>query len=163
MARRVFFSFDYDRDFWRASQVRNCWMTKPERETAGFIDAASWEEGKWKGKKVVQKWIDRELEGTYVTVVLIGYKTSSSELVNYEIKQSRLLGKGLFGIYIHNLKDQDGKTDLKGKNPFENFCCEEKGKMKHLSQIYSTYDWVDNDGYNNFADWVEKAVRKAGR
>ena len=163
MARRVFFSFDYDRDIWRVSQVRNCWLAKPERETAGFVDAASWEELKWKGKEAVQKWIDRELEGTSVTVVLIGYKTSSSEFVDYEIKQSRLLRKGLFGIYIHNLKDQDGKTDLKWKNPFENFCSEEKGKMTYLSQIYSTYDWVDSDGYNNFADWVERAVRKAGR
>jgi hypothetical protein len=163
MARRVFFSFDYDRDIWRVSQVRNCWVAKPERETAGFVDAASWEKGKWKGKEAVQKWIDRELEGTSVTVVLIGYKTSSSKFVNYEIKQSRLLRKGLFGIYIHNLKDQDGKTDLKGKNPFENFCIEEKGKMTYLSQIYPTYDWVDSDGCNNFADWVERAVRKAGR
>src|SRR4030042_3343142 len=163
MARRVFFGFDYDRDIWRVSQVRNCWLAKPERETAGFVDAASWEEGKWKGKEAVQKWIDRELEGTSVTVVLIGYKTSSSEFVDYEIKQSRSLGKGLFGIYIHNLKNQDGKTDFKGKNPFENFCIQENDEMTYLSQIYPTYDWVDSDGYNNFADWVERAVRKAGR
>ena len=163
MTRRVFFSFDYGRDFWRASQVRNCWVATAERETAGFIDTASWEEGMWKGKEAVLKWIDRELEGTYVTVVLIGHKTSGNEFVNYEIKQSRLLGKGLFGIYIHNLKDQDGKTDLKGKNPFENFCVEEKGKMTYLSQIHSTYDWVDNDGCNNFADWVERAAKKTRR
>ena len=163
MARRVFFSFEYDRDIWRVSQVRNCWVTKPDRETAGFIDAASWEMMNWKGKEAVIKWIDRELERTSVTVVLIGYKTSSSEFVEYEIKQSRLLGKGLFGIYIHNLKDEDGNTDLKGKNPFENFCTEKKGEIMYLSQIYPTYDWVDNDGYHNFPDWVEAALRKAGR
>ena len=121
MARRVFFSFDYDRDSWRVTQVRNCWLTKPDREMAGFADAASWENVKRKGKEAIQKWIDRELEGTPVTVVLIGYKTSSNEFVDYEIKQSRSLGKGLFGIYIHNLKDQDGKTDSKGRNTFENF------------------------------------------
>jgi hypothetical protein len=163
VARRVFFSFDYDSDMWRASQVRNCWMAEAERETAGFVDAASWEERTWKGKEAVQKWINRELEGAYVTVVLIGNKTSSNEFVNYEIKQSRQLGKGLFGIYIHNLKDEDGKTDLKGKNPFDNFCSEEKGKVSNLSQIYPVYDWIDNDGCNNFADWVEKAVRKTRR
>jgi hypothetical protein len=163
MARRVFFSFDYERDFWRVSQVRNCWMATPERETAGFIEAASWEEKTWKGKEAVRKWIDRELERTSITVVLIGYTTSSDEFVNYEIKQSRLLGKALFGIYIHNLKDRDGKADLKGKNPFDNFCVEEKGKMTHLSQIYPTYDWIEDDGCNNSADWVEKTVRKVRR
>ena len=93
MARRVFFSFDYDRDIWRVSQVHNCWVTKPDRETAGFVDAASWEKMNWKGEKAVIKWIDRELERTSVTVVLIGCQTSSSELVEYEIKRSRLLGK----------------------------------------------------------------------
>ena len=163
MAGRVFFSFDYDRDIWRVSQVYNSWVAKSDSETAGFLDAASWERLNWKGDKAVLKWIDRELERTPVTVVLIGYQTSSNELVEYEIKQSRLLGKELFGIYIHNIKDQDGKTDTKGKNPFENFCIEEKGEMKYLSQVYPTYDWVDNDGYNNFADWVERAFRNAGR
>ena len=38
MARRVFFSFHYEKDIWRASQVRNSWVTKPDRESAGFWD-----------------------------------------------------------------------------------------------------------------------------
>jgi len=42
MARRVFFSFHYEKDIWRASQVRNSWVMKPDREAAGFWDAASW-------------------------------------------------------------------------------------------------------------------------
>lgn len=46
MARKVFFSFHYERDVWRAAQVRNSWVTKPDRETAGFWDSASWEEVK---------------------------------------------------------------------------------------------------------------------
>ncbi len=40
MARRVFFSFHYERDVWRAGQVRNSWVTK-DREEAGFWDAAA--------------------------------------------------------------------------------------------------------------------------
>ena len=38
MARRVFFSFHYERDHWRANVVRNSWVTK-DRESAGFFDA----------------------------------------------------------------------------------------------------------------------------
>ncbi len=32
-----------------------------------------------------------------------------------------------------------------------------------LSSLFSVYDWVDDDGYNNFADWVEDAAEQAGR
>jgi len=40
MARRVFFSFHYERDNWRAGQARNSWVTK-DRESAGFWDAGT--------------------------------------------------------------------------------------------------------------------------
>ena len=29
--------------------------------------------------------------------------------------------------------------------------------------MYKTYDWVDDDGYNNLAKWVEAAAKAAGR
>ena len=32
-----------------------------------------------------------------------------------------------------------------------------------LSNLFTVYDWVDNNGYNNFGLWVEKAARQAGR
>ena len=38
MARRVFFSFHYKNDVWRANQVRNSWVTQG-KEAAGFIDS----------------------------------------------------------------------------------------------------------------------------
>ena len=44
MARRAFFSFHYENDVWRANIVRNSWVTKIDREAAGFIDAAAFEE-----------------------------------------------------------------------------------------------------------------------
>lgn len=55
MARKVFFSFHYERDVWRAGQVRNSWVTKPDRDTAGFWDSASWEEVKKKGDAAIKK------------------------------------------------------------------------------------------------------------
>ena len=76
MARHVFFSFHYERDIWRASQVRNSWVTQPNRESSGFWDAASWEEVKKKGDLEVKKWIRDQMKGTSVTVVLIGTETS---------------------------------------------------------------------------------------
>lgn len=153
MVRRVFFSFDYDRDIWRVSQVRKSWVTKPDREEAGFIDAASWEEIRHKSKEAILRWIDSQLEGTSVTVVLIGAETYKSKYVKYEIKESFERGNKLLGIRIHNLEDSRGSSDIRGKNPFDLLTI----NGKPLSQIFPTYDWVRDDGYNNFADWIEDA------
>ncbi|MGQ9712952.1 MAG: TIR domain-containing protein [Desulfotomaculales bacterium] len=163
MARRVFFSFHYERDAWRAAQVRNSWVTKPDREAAGFWDAAAWEEVKKKGEEAIKRWIDRQLEGTSVTAVLIGAETSERKYVQYEIRRSYERGNGLLGVYIHNLKDKDGKTDSKGKNPFDYFYIDHNSRKVYFSAIYPTYDWVDDNGYESFGDWVEKAAKKAGK
>ena len=40
--------------------------------TNTFMDAGAWESIRRKGEAVVKAWIDRELMGTGVTVVLIG-------------------------------------------------------------------------------------------
>jgi hypothetical protein len=32
-----------------------------------------------------------------------------------------------------------------------------------LSSIFSVYDWIDDGGYANFAKWVERAAKQAGR
>jgi hypothetical protein len=163
MARRVFFSFHYERDIWRASQVRNSWVTKADREAAGFWDAASWEEVKKKGEEAIKRWIDKQLDGTSVTVVLIGAETSDRKYVQYEIIQSYKKGNGLLGVYIHNLKDKNGQTDRKGSNPFDYIYIDQNGKKVYFSQMYPTYDWINDDGYSNLGDWIEKAAIKAER
>jgi hypothetical protein len=162
MARRAFFSFHYERDAWRASQVRNSWVTR-DRESAGFWDAAAWEEVKKKTDAEIEKWIGTQLVGTSVTVVLIGAETSTRPYVGYEIKQSHNRGNGMLGIYTHNLKDVGGKTDTKGANPLSNWHIERDGKKVLLSDIYPTYDWVNDNGYNKMGDWIEAAATKAGK
>lgn len=151
MARRVFFSFHYERDIWRASQIRNSWVTKPDREAAGFWDAASWEEIKKKGDEAIKQWIRDQLKGTSVTVVLIGTETSKRKYVHYEIEESWDRGNGLIGVYIHNMKDKDSKTEPKGEDPF----------VAMGYKNFWTYDWVDNDGYQNLGSWVESAYDRA--
>jgi len=158
VARRVFFSFHYERDIWRASQVRNSWVTKPDRESAGFWDAASWEEVKNKGESATKRWIDDQLTGTSVTVVLIGAKTSNRDYVKYELEQSWKNGNGILGIYIHQMKDKDGKTDTKGSNTFGPIFTSPNDDKKYFFERFPTYDWVDDDGYNKLGDWVEAAA-----
>jgi hypothetical protein len=120
MARRTFFSFHYERDAWRAGQVRNCWVTQ-DRESAGFWDAAAWEAVQKKGDAAIEKWIDDQLSGTSVTVVLIGAETSERKYVGTEIVKSYNKGNGMLGVYIHNMKDANGWTAVKGKDPFANW------------------------------------------
>jgi hypothetical protein len=162
MARHAFFSFHHGRDVWRAGQVRNCWVTQ-DRDAAGFWDAAEWESIKKKDQASIEAWIDKQLKGTSVTVVLIGAQTSERTHVGYEIKTSHNEGKGLLGVYIHEMKDVSGRTDTKGNNPFANWHFVRNGVKVYLSEIYPTYDWVNDNGRQNIGTWIEAAARKAGR
>lgn len=87
MARRVFFSFHYDNDINRSMAVRNSWVTQG-KEAAGFIDKAEFEQIKRQGDVAIHNWIDKQLEGTSVTVVLIGRETLNRPFVQYEICKS---------------------------------------------------------------------------
>jgi len=162
MARRVFFSFHYQKDVWRANQIRNAHIVDGTA-AAGFQDASLWEEARKKGDAAIKALINKGLEGTTVTAVLIGSETASRTYVKYEIDQSIARDNGLIGIYIHNLKDRNGYTAVKGANPFDQLYFERDSRKIYLSSMYSTYDWVDDDGYNNFAAWVEAAAKKAGQ
>ncbi|MDD4822030.1 MAG: TIR domain-containing protein [Bacteroidales bacterium] len=162
MARKSFFSFHFKGDNWRAGIVRNSWVTQ-DREAAGFFDSVEWEKVKKKNDSDIEAWIDSQLKGTSVTVVLIGENTAGRKWINYEITSSYKKGNGLLGIYIHNLKDKDQKTSNKGRSPFSDWYVEKDGKKVYFSDMYDTYDWVNDDGYKNMGDWIEKAAKKAGK
>ena len=154
MAKRTFFSFHYKQDVWRASVVRNSWVTK-EREAAGFFDSAEWEKVKKNNDSAVEKWIDGQLTGTSVTVVLIGENTYGRKWINYEITASWKRGNGLLGVYIHGIKDRNQQTSNKGKNPFDQWTFKKSDKVVQIP----VYNWVIDDGYKNLGDWIEKAQK----
>ncbi len=162
MARKTFFSFHYKPDCWRASQVKNSWVTQ-ERKDAGFFNSVEWEEVKKKKDSDIEKWIDGQLNGTSVTVVLIGTNTASRKWIKYEIKSSYKRGNGLLGIYIHNKENSKMLKSSKGTNHFGEIGKDADGKSVYFSTNYLCYDWVDDDGYNNMGDWIEKAAKAAGR
>lgn len=103
MARRVFFSFHYQNDINRSVTVRNSWVTQG-KEAAGFIDKADFEQIKRQGNNAVHRWIDKQLEGTSVTVVLIGEETLNRPFVQYEICKSLERGNALIGVKFILLK-----------------------------------------------------------
>jgi len=153
MARKTFFSFHYERDAWRSGQVRNCNMLSKD-DQSGFIDAVDWESIERQGDDAVKRWINDQLKGTSVTVVLIGAETAGRPWVRHEIIQSWNRGNGIVGVWIHNIKDQDGKTDTSGRNPFDQFKLPD-GTL--LSSVCKIYDWVLDDGRKNLGMWIEEA------
>ena len=163
MARKVFFSFHYDRDIRRVVQVRNSWVVRAGQETQPFVDKAEWESIKRSGKDSIERWIDRQLDGTSVTVVLIGAGTYEREWVRHEIKRSYELGKGMLGVYIHNIKDPQLGIDKMGRNPIDYWSVKQNGQDVPFSSLYRTYDWIGDDGYGNFSKWIEAAAKAAGR
>jgi len=160
MARRVFYSFHYQPDCSRASQVRNIGVVEGNKP-ASDNDRETVKKG---GDKAIQKWIDDQLNGRSCSIVLIGKETAGRKWINYEIEKSWNEGKGVVGVFIHNLKDFSGNQTTKGKNPFETFTME-KDKRK-LSDIVKAYDppyWDSKQVYShindNLSSWIEEAVR----
>ena len=154
MTREIVFSFHYERDAWRAGQVRNSDLL-PNEDEYGFIDAAAWEEIKRKGDAAIQAWIKEQLEGTSVTVVLIGAETADRPWVDYEIRESWKRGNAIIGLYIHNVKDQESKADTQGQNPLEHIYL---ANGQALYFVCATYDWVLDDGRNNLGSWADDAA-----
>lgn len=159
MARRTFFSFHFEPDNWRASQVRNMGVVEGNKP----VSDNDWEKVKKGGSSAIQKWIDGQLKGKSCSIVLIGTNTAGRKWINYEIKKSWNDEKGVLGIHVHNLKNSTGKQATKGKNPFTTFSMKRDGKK--LSDIVKTYDppyssstSVYDHINKNLEAWVEKAV-----
>jgi hypothetical protein len=160
MVRHVFFSFHYERDHWRANQVRNSWVTQ-DRDVAGYVDTAEWESLKRQSNSAIESWIDDQLDGTSVSVVLIGAETYDRDWIDYEIEESAKRGNGILGVLIHNLKDKEGHTDSRGKNPLSKWHYTDP--REEFTDVWETYDWNLHDGRENFGDWVEEAKQIANR
>lgn len=157
MKRQVFYSFHFKNDAWRAGQVRNIGVIEGNKP----VSENEWEEVKKKGRANIAKWINDQLKYKSCTIVLIGSETADREWVKYEIKRSWETGKAMFGIYVNKLKDANGKTDIKGKNPFESVSI---NNVK-LSNYVRTYDLPYSDSkmnynyiVNNIEKWVEQAI-----
>ena len=158
--RRVFFSFHYDGDNWRAAQVRNIGALQSTEP----VSANAWEEVKRRGNAAIREWIDARIDRGSCVVVLVGRETADRKWVAYEIERAWGEGKGLVGIYIHNMLDRDGKQSRKGRNPFE---IDLDGVR--LSDHVKVHDPRAKDSqraYRHIAEslhgWVEEAVRDAG-
>jgi len=160
MARRAFYSFHYKPDNWRASQVRNMGAIEGNKPCSDN----DWETITKGGDEKIKKWIADQMDGKSCVIVLVGANTAGRKWINHEIVKGWDDGKGVLGIYVHNLLDSDKKQSTKGANPFASIRYGNSGQM--LSSIVRAYDppyTTSTSVYDyiktNLADWVEEAVR----
>jgi len=160
--RQVFFSFHYDKDNWRAGQVRN--MGKVDSSST-FSDN-DWEEVKSKSDSEIKKWIDGQMKMRSCLVLLIGASTSGRKWINYEIEKAYELQKGIVGIYIHNLEDTDGKQSSEGSNPFYNILNKDGHRLSSyittFNSGYKSSKYVYDDISNNIEQLIEDAISNKG-
>jgi hypothetical protein len=153
----VFYSFHYDNDVFRVQQVRNIGVVDGNEP----VSPNDWEQVKRQGDAAVERWIDESLKYKRCVVVLIGAETASRKWVKYEIKRAWELKKGLFGIYIHNLKCPRSGTCARGANPFDNWQVDNQS----MSRLVTCYDPASWDAYGeisrNLEGWVANAVLAA--
>lgn len=162
MARKVFFSFHYKPDSWRASQVRQIGVIEGNQAVAGN----EWEAITSRGTASIKAWIDGQMKGKSCAVVLIGSATAGRKWITYEISTAWTERKGVFGIYIHNLKDYEQTQSVKGSNPFERLTMEDGARLSTIVKAYdppfATSTYVYSHIKDNIETWVEKAISIRG-
>jgi Thoeris protein ThsB, TIR-like domain len=126
-----------------------------------LLSSNQWEQIERSGESAIKRWINEQMSGKSCVVVLIGSQTAGRKWVKYEIEKGWNDGKGVVGVYIHNLEDASGNKDTKGRNPFDDFTV--GAAKKKLSTIVRAYDPTSANTYrsikNNLADWVEEAIK----
>jgi hypothetical protein len=159
MPRRVFYSFHYVPDNWRASMVRNMGVIDGNRPATDH----DWESIARAGDDRIERWIAEQMDGTSCTVVLIGAGTAGRKWINYEIIKAWNDRKGVVGVFVHNLLDRSKMRSTKGANPFDAIGYGNQGRQ--LSSIVKAYDpagWDSKEVYanisRNLVHWIEEAI-----
>ena len=134
MKRQVFFSFNYDEDHWRASQIINI----------GIVQ------------------INKQIQACECMVVLVGQNTANKQQINNDIIQSWEKEIGIVGIYVHGLIDHHGLLSERGENPFDYINIGEHHKLSEVVKCYNPsgissrlrHNWISR----HLSDVVEEAI-----
>jgi hypothetical protein len=159
MPRKVFYSFHYDADGARVSQVRNMGVV----EGSPIASDNEWESIKRGGDRAIQAWIDAQMSGTSCCVVLIGTATANRKWVNYEIAKAWNQRKGVVGIHIYELKNLQGEKATRGPNPLDYVYISAGRPVSSVAKTYDPPQFDSREVYahikTNLPAWIEEAIR----
>lgn len=160
---QVFYSFHFDNDVMRVQQIRNIGVIEGNVP----VSKNDWEQAR-KTSGGIERWIDENMKYKSCVVVLIGSETSRRPWVKHEIVKGWNDGKGVVGIYIHNLKDPRTSSSqpyygacTQGQNPFAQISLQNGST---LAQLVPCYNPSATDAYNdiarNLTTWIGSAARR---
>jgi hypothetical protein len=161
---QVFYSFHFDNDVFRVQQIRNIGVIDGNEP----VSKNDWEQAQ-RTPGGIERWIDNAMKYKTCVVVLIGSETYLRPWVRYEIAKGWDAGKGVVGIYIHNLKDPRTSNSFpyygkcaQGQNPFSQVRLQNGSS---LAQYAPCFDPNPVDAYNDIARnivyWIGQAVRRS--
>lgn len=152
--RQVFYSFHFDNDVMRVHQIRNIGVLEGNEP----VSPNQWEEVKRKGNAAIEKWIDDNMKYRSCVVVLIGSQTANRKWVLYEISKAWNAGKGVLGIYIHNLNCPRNGRCGQGPNPFDKVTFTDGTP---LSTVVKCYNPNPLNAYGDIAANIDKWIQLA--
>jgi hypothetical protein len=157
----VFYSFHYDRDYWRVQQILN--MGALEGQT--ILNAQKWEEVKRQGDAAIETWIGEQMAYKSAVVVLIGSQTSTRPWVRREIAKAWDDKRSLLGIQIHGLLDSSAHTDSAGANPFKAVNLKSGGTVGDHVPIYTPTGSTSQQVYAsikaNLTTWAANGYKRS--
>lgn len=151
----MFYSFDFDEDVFRVSQIKQIGALTNET----IVSANEWETLKRRGDTAIANWITLSMQQRSCVIVLIGEKTSNSRWVRFEIELASRKRIPLLGVFIHNLKCPRNGTSRKGKNPFELIVDSHGSLLSHSIQCHEPHPLNPNkDIQEKLPGWIESAI-----
>ena len=155
--RRVFLSYHFETDSSRADKIRRL----NKQNTHIVFNEERWEDILKQSDVEIQEWIDKQLEQSDCLVVLIGEETAKKKWINYSIKRSYELDKGVVGIFVDRLLDEAGDPSERGEDPFHYVDLNsikfsrfvERFESEHVTERY-----VYHDIRRNFTELIEYAL-----
>lgn len=157
--RQVFFCFEYNKDAWRAAQIRHICLDR-----CGVVTTdRDWEEVRVKSDAAIKDWIDERIAQCDCVVVLIGTTTAYRKWVLYEIEKACELNKGIVGIYVHKIRNVVGDRTGMGKNPFEYVLMDNGEKLSDYVVCYDSPRLSSEGVCEDIAEHIEELVKNAMR
>ncbi|KQN02380.1 hypothetical protein ASE82_08455 [Sphingomonas sp. Leaf230] len=161
LRRKIYISISHDIDSWRAAQVRTALGNHETFAEVPHLDKLSWDALRHEGPSAIETFIDNQLLSASAILILYGAETDLHAEIDFEILRSHELGLGIIAIDMHRLPDLNGQLGLPAPNPLEAWQVEAGDELMPLSKLYSSYDWVVDDGAANLANWIDKAASAA--
>ena len=94
-------------------------------------------------------------------IVLVGRETANRHWVRYEINKAYVSHKGLFGIYIHNLKCPVTGRCAQGQNPFDQFTTSNGQRLSTKIPCHDPGRDAHTGISRHLANWTAEAISTA--